>query len=739
MSFLGGLFKTKKPKQDVTQYFMSIHFGVCTGPVDDITGIYVGEKTAWEGSLADGQTLYINNPELFGGIKKEGGVSGNVSALYGAQAQVISNAIKARFNADTSLVPSFRGLTSLFFNSFYWCANSPYLRPVWVRVRRQPRTVLPAALNVIGANANPAAIVLEALTNSDWGMGAGIDQIDYPSFLACAQTLASEGFGLSMMWTRQTKIEDFCGEVNDHVQAMMFIHPRTGLINLKLLRDDYDRATCPVLNPDNSLLYNPDRLAWGEVINEIVVTWTNPANEQEETVTAQDLTGMAIAGAPISASRNYYGVRDKDLASKLAFRDLRQSGALLFSCEIECTLFGIVPGDVVRLDWPEDGITGMYCRVLQADLQATSTVKTRLKLMEDIFSLGSATYTTPPGSDFVDPSEDPRPMVAQRILNLPAALVPLAKEDATAAAMQPPETYIAILAAQTGTDTIGYELEEWDGSSWQAAGSRNIVPIGQLSAALPAAVTSLVTVADVIGPAVPAIGDLLLIGAGDDRQAELALVTAYDGATDRYTIRRGALDTVPRTWPAGSPVWAFGDGRIYDPVRRADGDDPQFKLLSRTSKGVLANAAAPVLTDDLIARPLLPLRPANVRVEGQLLGPVVLDQATTEFTVTWAHRNRLTESEPLAWDAASAQPEAGQTARVRVLDAQTRAVLADHPALVGTSITIDVISLANVDNLVIQVTAERSGLLSLQAAEVVVLIGDPTGYGVDYGNDYGGS
>ena len=56
------------------RYYAGLHLAICHGPVDAVTRIIVGERTAWSGSVTSSQTLYVNAPELFGGDSRECGV-----------------------------------------------------------------------------------------------------------------------------------------------------------------------------------------------------------------------------------------------------------------------------------------------------------------------------------------------------------------------------------------------------------------------------------------------------------------------------------------------------------------------------------------------------------------------------------------------------------------------------------------------------------------------------------------
>lgn len=98
----------------VVEYSMSVHFGICA-EADEILGIYVGEKPAWEGLLAQEGSIPISRASLFGGIKKEGGVKGYAYFLPGGPLQTLPTDLAARFGLTRDTCPGFRGLASIFF------------------------------------------------------------------------------------------------------------------------------------------------------------------------------------------------------------------------------------------------------------------------------------------------------------------------------------------------------------------------------------------------------------------------------------------------------------------------------------------------------------------------------------------------------------------------------------------------------------------------------------------------
>lgn len=105
------------------RYFLGVHGGLVRGCIDFISRVRFDKRTAWEGLAKPGDQIQINRPSLFGGEKREGGVSGAIDVLGGTPDQQPNSYLIDRLG---SLMPAFRGFTSLVFRQFYW-GNNPYL------------------------------------------------------------------------------------------------------------------------------------------------------------------------------------------------------------------------------------------------------------------------------------------------------------------------------------------------------------------------------------------------------------------------------------------------------------------------------------------------------------------------------------------------------------------------------------------------------------------------------------
>jgi len=549
-----------------------------------------------------------------------------------------------------------------------------------------------------GIDANPAHVIFECLTDTDWGMGEDPARINTASFEAAAQTLLNEDFGVFLQWQAAVTIEEFVNEVLDHIHGALFADPGSGQWRLRLMRDDLDYGGLPVVDPDNAQLVSFSRKGWGETINEVVVTWTNPITEKEETLRAQDLANIAQQGAVVSDSRNYYGVRTAALAQRLAERELRSSSAPLSSCEVIVgrEFWDLTPFEGVRVTWPEFGLHELPMRVMQINYGSSDKPEIRLSLLEDVFSLSVASFVAPVGSAWLNPSVAPQVALYGAVLNAPAHMV--LDSSFTLGEVVAPRTVLSLLALNATDDpgaTYDVAVLEPDGSWSELGVSRSFVGRATLAGALPVQVTSTVAL-DAVQGGSPTVGDIVLLGFERHSGSipanvvntlitggpELAVVTAFDSATGAVTLRRGVLDTIPRAWPAGAAVW-FAAAEDWEPLPRIfeeDGTDDTLeeresdvtvKLLVQTSGGRLETDESSAFVARPLTRASRPLRPAKLKLNGEDIATEVDLQAETVLTYTWAHRNRLTEIGTIhAWGDPSVTPEPGTTYRVE-LDAYT--------------------------------------------------------------------
>lgn len=617
-------------------------------------------------------------------------------------------------------------------DGFNWGANYPYIRPVWVQIVRVPKGqagTFPSAQ--IGDDVNPSSIIFECMTDMVWGMGCPTDLMDTTEFTGAATTLGNESFGMSLMWTNQSSVEEFIDIVLEHIDGVVFTHPNTGLQTIRLIRNDYDVNTLREVNPDNAELVTFQRRGLGETINEVVCTYTNPENEQQETVTLQALGNIARQGSVISTSVNYFGVRNRDLAMRLCARELRRLSTPTATTEVRLNreFWDVLPGDVLKMTWPDYGMQGVVMRVAEVDYGKPKDSMIKVKMAEDIFSLPILNYTVPPGTAFKGGNLDPAIITNYRVVTLPPYMAEAATGVEVATA-EYPEAIMGILATTRHKDTslynLGYEKVLSTGAlEWSSQGERDYVASGLVQDELPAEPTTLIPETPFLSKGLrPVAGSFIWFDFGDETADEIAQVETIDqtGAT----LKRGVLDTVPRLIPKGTKFWVLTlQSRIIDRRVNSAGQTLNYRLLMQTSNGSMAMSSAPIISGTASDRPHLPARPANVKVQGVGFGTADLT-GLTQANVTWGNRNRTTETAlVLAWTDGDVTPEAGQTTTVRALD-DLGAVLAEYTGLTGTSYTLDLSPFGAETSGFIEVAAEKDGFESLQSYRLPVTL-DGTG------------
>ncbi|MEJ5169747.1 MAG: phage tail protein, partial [Fimbriimonadales bacterium] len=399
-------------------YGLGAHLALCHGPLDAITEIRVGERVAWSGNVTGNTTITIDNPNLFGGEEREGGVQGPVDILMGRPTQGRNAYLQERLGAD---IPAFRGVVSLILRRVWVAAMNPYIKPWSVRAKRVPRQWYAAKAEISG-DANPAHIVRECLTNGEWGMGYPTSDIDDASFTAAADTLHAEGFGLSLLWNKEETIEDFILSVLRHVDGLLYVHPRTGLFTLKLARADYTLSSLPTFDPGNILRIEEfTRPSWGEITNQVTVVYRDGATDKDGSVTVQDIAAVQLNGGVVATTVNYPGISRAELANRVAMRELKQLSSSLAKCTFVANrqASGLNIGDVLKLSWPPYGIDQMVMRVARIAYGELANGAVRVECVQDIFGLPQSVYSAPPPSGWTEPTSLPAPCPHQTLFEVP--------------------------------------------------------------------------------------------------------------------------------------------------------------------------------------------------------------------------------------------------------------------------------------------------------------------------------
>lgn len=648
------------------EYYAGVQAVPCLGPVDAVDKITIGGRTAWTGNVTASQTIYIDKPELFGGEDREGGVQGYVDLDFGEASQAQNAYLQSRaltreaYDANPTFwdkirtggvgefvpveVPAYRGALSLIFRHFLWISFNPYLKKVDMRLRRikagwsagAPWYPAKAEITIDGTkHMNPAHIIYQCVTDEEWGMGYPATQVDDDAFKAAADQLHSEGFGMSLRWDQQDKIERFISNVLDHINASLVTDRQTGLFKLMLIRDDYDPNTLPVFDATNITNLNQyQRKAWGETINELTIKYTDVTDGQVKTVTMQNLGNVYAQGAVVTDTQDRRGLPTADLASRVCARDLRVLSAPLATIDIDCNreAYGMEVGDPFKLSWPDIGIDNLIFRVASIDLGTLLNGRIRITATEDVFGMPNAAYTGTPPIGWTEPDRTAKPVTTQKLFEVPYYILRRRLADYEINELGPDFAFAACVARRPTRMAMNYKLwwSDTGSGSYERVSASVFTPNAQTTAA--------------IGPMDGAVdydnmslGNLIRTGTYAMLGDEWIRVDQINEQTQQLTITRGVLDTVPTSHPQDTHIWLHGGGMAAaDRNERITGETAHYKQQTTTGTDKLALALAAAHSITFANRYERPYPPGNLQVNNFYFP----DEVVGFLTVTWTHRDR---------------------------------------------------------------------------------------------------
>lgn len=635
------------------RYYLGMHMILCSGPIDGIKQIWVEDTIIWPNSKdntavqADGaNSAVINEPSIFGGDDKEGGIAGTIDFEYGEASQAVNSYLVSKLDPANGRVPAFRGLVGAVLRQIY-LGTSPYIKPCGFLCKRtailqdgSQQWYLSKA--DISGDLNPAHIIRECLTSSIFGLGYSTAYIDDDSFEYAAETLYTEAFGLSFLWDNDISIEDFVNSVLNHINAVLYQDTETGKFVLKLIRDDYVAGNLDVFD-DSSIVEIKEytRESYGEVVNQIVVKYCDEVNNKEATATAQDIAVMNLqGGALISATMNYSGITKAALATKVAARELSQATSMLARMTIvgNRTMHTIRPGDVFKITWPILDIEETIVRVLQVNYGKLTEGLIEFSVVEDIFAAATALTADAPDSEWENPVSEPENVTANLLMEVPYYSLARIYGESYAEALDADAGFIGAAVLKPSSDSFDYELWVRDGlaMAFTLEGRGSFTPTATLDAALLCnAADATIDLNNVQDLDMVVVDTYAVIG------NEIVKVKDVDTALNQVTIARGCLDTIPAAHNGGDRIWFVESVSKLISREYADSEQPGVKYLPLTGKGQLGiDEATAYNANAMDSRQVRPYLPGDFKING-------VSYPTTfggEPVLTWKHRNRLTQT-----------------------------------------------------------------------------------------------
>lgn len=519
--------------------------------------------------------------------------------------------------------------------------------------------------DLIQRDMNAIHAIRECLTDPEWGMGYTDDDIDADSFEDAANTIYDEGLGISLLWDRQIKIEDFVGEILKHIDAALYVSRTTGKFVIKLIRKDYDEGTLLELDESNIVqISDPSRVAFGELVNSVTVNYWEATVGKDASLTVTDTAMVQQQGAVINTTVQYPGFTNSRNASLAGQRDLRSLSTPILSCVITANSDAkeLNIGDVFKFSWAKWQISGMIMRVTGIAYGTGRNNQVRITCSQDVFGTPAALVISPPAPSWSNPSGPPTAIPTGRQAAFEAPYYELVQATGQGGvdselAGDPTTGYVMAAAARPAS-AINARLWLDSGAGYEDTGTLDFCP----SAILVDDVGKTDTTFSVEG--MDQIDEVVL-GTHAQIGDELVRIDAINTGTGEITVGRGVLDTVPQEHLDGAALlfWDMFSG--YSPTTYVLGEEVDVKITPATGAGELSLDDAPALPVVMAQRAFAPYAPGDLQINAESYAEGA--HYFGELAISWKHRDRKQQTSGTLADHFDGDigPEDGTTYRLQ--------------------------------------------------------------------------
>lgn len=670
------------------RYSIGMQLAMCHGPVDALLEVRTADKVAFTGNVTNltgdnGEEFVVDARTIYGGDSDEQLQSGGTGGVYASctfyRGTGTQNANPYFESVLGVPVPAQRGVCyvmwkgpssnnlvynyDLYDHSVFirepflsgYVGTSQNMQNIAFVLKRLPNFLSgedDTFYNINSGDANPADVLFELLTNDEWGMGLPPELVDVPSFKAVQQKLYTEGLGFSGIWDSPRQITDVMNEILLYIDGAMYPDLTTGLMTLKLARDDYEIDNIPLLD-ESSIVEITDfsRGSWNETTNEVIISYVDRFQKfKDKTAAAHDVANHRIQGDIISSKTSYLGISNQATATKIASRDLQQLTIPLIKCTIKVNrkAYKIRPADVFKVVWPDYDVAQVIFRAIRVRYGELENGQMEIDCIQDVFSLGESIYGIGTSSEWTNPVIGAEIPTLFEVFEAPYFYTGDAQR-------------IQVVAKQPNDGQLAYNTytaSDIGASYLQVATGGTYTPTGTLDASYSALTADVdVTNTLVVTPASPdamsfltdltpeiiSNGENLFIISNGTKYEVLAFEDiTYDSGTGKYTLSkiwRGLLDTVPQNWSSGDRLWFFTYG---DTIPTTVYSGTMFSKIQSVASNEVSALSDPEILN-IRQRSIRPYPPGHFRLNSSTTAVNITDGSN--IVVNWASRNRVRQAD----------------------------------------------------------------------------------------------
>lgn len=213
-----------------------------------------------------------------------------------------------------------------------------------------------------------------------------------------------------------TAAEETIRQLLSIIDGVLFTHPETGLLTLKLCRGDYTLSAQPLLDESNSRDLRYSETSWPETFNEAVIRYTNRGVDNTIPVTAagdawqmtqgvaplQNIAALqAVGGIPQLSDPIDYPMLSNGLSALVCgAKALRVVSRPRGKCEVKTTraAHAWTPGMVFRLSSVKYQLNQKAMRISTIDYGALESGEITITAQEDVYVTRAPVFAVDPNA-----------------------------------------------------------------------------------------------------------------------------------------------------------------------------------------------------------------------------------------------------------------------------------------------------------------------------------------------------
>ena len=530
---------------------------------------------------------------------------------------------------------------------------------------------------------NPIHKIREILTD-DTAMNKPQSSVNDDNFTAAADRIFDEGLGIS--WAIQEKTcKEAIDELLYHIEAGIRVNRQTGKYEVVLFRDDLiDFDNLLSFGKHNIKDFSPEVANADELVNVLNVSYYDRINIKDSAFNVYENGNVRTTNQEITQDVKFPYFMNLRNSEKVANWKLKQLSTPTWKGSFTTGIYEarkLNRYDVIKLTWSDLDIVDLPVRVMKISLGDGVDNTVSIDFVE-VIPYSNLDY----GSIKIDPPatgqpQEPLPNIGiafempyyEAVQNFGQTQVDLELSNNKHLG------YLLASAKKPQSNSINAILYTSSGAEFKQQNILNYAPnllldqdIGLLDTVF--AVNEIDAITDA------SVGSCIVV------DSEIMIYESYDADTKMITVKRGALDTHPKSHLADAMAFFYDAYSSYDLTQYVEGETVEARIVTRTPSAKLSLADTQLLSVNMDSRAYRPYPPKNIKINDEYYIEKTI--ISSDVVVTWSDRNRVQETggSLLGWTDGSVTKETGVTYSIELSEAGS--VLHSASGIDATTYTI---------------------------------------------------